>query len=320
MAKSKSLKGVDVSIVINGIKVTEYEDPRDETKHDYPKKTVLRYIEAISGTNYSILNEVSSGYKLKSALSFSVQVDSWTRQTNPLFVQGEDASPWTPWTYKVEGKEYMDYKGVQWEKPFKFSPLKIVDADDKDRIKRDAHASKNIGEIRVTVRRKQAKEKSHYSIRGKDSDTSLEIAEKAVKGQSLSHGTEFGEATRCRELTTITKTKPQRGSHDPAAVFIFRYRSREALQAEHIIPRDQSPDILQDIPEEDIRRMARERLSQNEDNKVKIKREANVNGQLWAKRSTEDKNYMIDLTGDGIPDFEEAKAPKPPRETMDLRY
>lgn len=43
---------------------------------------------------------------------------------------------------------------------------------------------------------------------------------------------------------------------------------KEALQAEHIIPRDQSPDILHGLSEEEIRRIARERLSESEVCKV----------------------------------------------------
>lgn len=39
---------------------------------------------------------------------------------------------------------------------------------------------------------------------------------------------------------------------------------KEALQAEHTIPRDQSPDILHGLSEEEIRRIARERLSGNQ--------------------------------------------------------
>jgi hypothetical protein len=125
MAISKSLKGVSVSIAINGTKCMEYEAENDETQHLYPNKTVLRYIEAVSGTNYSILNEVSSAYKLKSSLQFAVQVDAWSAQSNPIFVRGDDKGGWT---FKLDGKEYIDYKGRQWTKPFKFSPLKIGNA------------------------------------------------------------------------------------------------------------------------------------------------------------------------------------------------
>jgi hypothetical protein len=39
---------------------------------------------------------------------------------------------------------------------------------------------------------------------------------------------------------------------------------KEALQAEHIIPRAQSEDILHGYSEEDIRRIARERLSETQ--------------------------------------------------------
>lgn len=67
----------------------------------------------------------------------------------------------------------------------------IVDAHDRDRIKRDANTAKHIGEIRVTVFRKQTPEESHRSTLGMNDKTNLEIAEKAVKGQTLSHGTEY---------------------------------------------------------------------------------------------------------------------------------
>lgn len=205
MAKSKSLKGVSVFITINRAKATEYESPLDETQHEYPNKTVLRYIESISGTNYSILIEVSPGYKLKSSLGFNVKVDGWTLPTTPLFVRSKNSGAWNR---TMDGKEQVDNKGRKWKKPFKFSPLnignivvvidylvkltsKIVDLHDNDRIKRDSNASKHIGEIRVTVTRKQTKEEVHYKSRGNDRDTNLEIAEKAIKGQTLSHGTEY---------------------------------------------------------------------------------------------------------------------------------
>jgi hypothetical protein len=43
----------------------------------------------------------------------------------------------------------------------------------------------------VTVHRRQAKEEIHYKTREKDGSTNLEILEKAIKGQALSHGTEY---------------------------------------------------------------------------------------------------------------------------------
>lgn len=49
-----------------------------------------------------------------------------------------------------------------------------------------------------------------------------------------------------------------------------------------------------------------------------IEKEIYADGGLWAKRSTEDKSFTIDLTGDEIMEIEETKAPKPPKETIDL--
>ncbi|OBT76397.1 hypothetical protein VF21_03625 [Pseudogymnoascus sp. 05NY08] len=295
MAKSKSLKGVSVFIITNGVKATEYESPLDETQHGYPSKTVLRYIEAISGTNYSILIEVSPGYKLKSSLKFVVQIGAWSRT--------------------IDGKEQDDSKGRKWMKPFKFSPLNIVDVHDKDRIKRDANSSKHVGEIRVTVTRRQAKEKVHDGDMRNDGNTNLDIAEKAVKGQALSHGTELGETVPCKERSTFFGTTAQRGSRDPAAVFIFRYRSREALEAEHIIPRAKTPDVLQGFSNEEIRRIARESLSGNQPGDAPIKKEAGADTGTWRKFTNDDEILTIDITGD---EEVEVREPKAPIERVDL--
>jgi hypothetical protein len=122
MAISKTIKGVTVSIVAGGKICKEYEDPHDETEHEFPNRTVLRYIESFSDTNYSILNEVSLRYKLKSSLEFVVQVDGYTLPKPLLFVRSEKKGDWSR---KLDGKPQVDRRGRQWEKPFKFSPLSI---------------------------------------------------------------------------------------------------------------------------------------------------------------------------------------------------
>lgn len=66
----------------------------------------------------------------------------------------------------------------------------IVDVSDKNRVRSDANAAKHVGEIRVTVFRKQILEQTSVETGGQGNNTNLEIAEKAVKGQTISHGTE----------------------------------------------------------------------------------------------------------------------------------
>ncbi|OBT57471.1 hypothetical protein VE04_02253 [Pseudogymnoascus sp. 24MN13] len=312
MAKSKALKGVSVSIIVNGTKAIEHEAPADETPHKHPSKTVLRYIEAISGTNYSILTEVSSEYKLKSSLEFQVRVDGWMLSVPRIFVRNEDTGGWT---CAFDGKEEVDYKGRQWKKSFKFSPLKIVDVHDRGRVKKDANAAKHIGEIRVTVVRKQVFEETYGKAWGVVDNANLEIAEKAVKGQTLSHGTEFEEAVQYIERTRTVDTKPQRGSRDPAAVFIFRYRSREALEAEHIIPRAQSSNILGRFTAEELRAARELWLEEEQTNSMKIKKEAGANDVDPDKFSNDYETLTVDITGD---EEVEIWKRKPPKERVDL--
>lgn len=65
----------------------------------------------------------------------------------------------------------------------------LVEINDKKRIKSDAKYAAHIGELKISVFKKQilsqAREEQ-YLMKG---EARLEIAEKALKGRALSHGT-----------------------------------------------------------------------------------------------------------------------------------
>jgi hypothetical protein len=121
MAISESLKGVSVSISINGIESREYKAPEEE-QHDYPRQTKLIYIESISGTNYAILSKVDPQYRLKSALEFQIQVDNTKLPVAPLFVPKKMSSSWMRTT---DGMEQINRHGTESKRLFKFSDIKL---------------------------------------------------------------------------------------------------------------------------------------------------------------------------------------------------
>lgn len=65
----------------------------------------------------------------------------------------------------------------------------LVDISDKKRIKSDARDAAHIGELKISVFKKQVLRQAHDELVLTETEAKLEIAEKAVKGRALSHGT-----------------------------------------------------------------------------------------------------------------------------------
>ncbi|KAH7319472.1 hypothetical protein BKA65DRAFT_514582 [Rhexocercosporidium sp. MPI-PUGE-AT-0058] len=125
----------------------------------------------------------------------------------------------------------------------KFSSIKKVDDPDSHRVKKDAKALAGIGEIVVSVHRAVQKEVNAPAVGNYNlaqHKPPAEVAEKALKGKAISHGVSFGE----QQIVTRTskETMDLDGPHNPIGVFVFKYRSREDLQSELIIPRSPTPE------------------------------------------------------------------------------
>lgn len=211
MAISPTLKGVKVFIKVDGVVAKEYEDVGDNTNYAYPEKTVVKYIESVSNANYAIVSQVDPTYKQKSSLAFYIQVDETVLPSSNLFSAKEKIDK--PWVSTVDGLEQVDLLGRTSKKMFKFEELQfgiisfsalamvvkhmnanegLVEDDDKERIKNDARDAAHIGELQIAVFKVQilgCAGTQLVHIQGKRETKLLEIAEKAVKGRTLSHGT-----------------------------------------------------------------------------------------------------------------------------------
>jgi type VI protein secretion system component Hcp len=65
----------------------------------------------------------------------------------------------------------------------------LVEINDEKQIKSDAKDAAHIGELKISVFKKQILSQGHGKQRLMKGEAKLEIAEKAVKGRALSHGT-----------------------------------------------------------------------------------------------------------------------------------
>lgn len=65
----------------------------------------------------------------------------------------------------------------------------LVESNDKKRIKSDARDAVHIGELKISVFKEQVLRQTHGEQCLMKKKARLEIAEKAVKGRALSHGT-----------------------------------------------------------------------------------------------------------------------------------
>ncbi|CZR55409.1 uncharacterized protein PAC_05296 [Phialocephala subalpina] len=171
-------------------------------------------------------------------------------------------------------------------RPLKFSSIKKVDDADSTRVKEDVKAVAGLGEISVSVFRTMQRDPilpvpANYASPQHTPPT--EVAEKALKGKAISHAVTYGDkqvmVRRMKETVDVD------GPNNPVGVFVFKYRSREDLQAELIIPRSPSPEAP--IPSMDAKNLGnlpaerRARLASLKREIEKIKAEDdNVHPQL----------------------------------------
>lgn len=115
-------------------------------------------------------------------------------------------------------------------------------------MKSDAKSLDGIGEIMVSPFRTNEIDEIRIEPNSMLSkDTPSDVAEKSLKGKALSHGVEFGQQQIFTQplLKVLINVD---GADYPIAVFLFKYRSREALQSELIIPRSPSPEAAPPSP------------------------------------------------------------------------
>ncbi|KAI9730149.1 MAG: hypothetical protein M1818_008243 [Claussenomyces sp. TS43310] len=237
MAVLDSIPGIKVCIRVAGEELREYEPKHDRVEGPLAEKTVIKYIEAVSDAEFDIKISVDKSYKMNCHhITFDIYIDGKAVRSPTCKASRLHRHHWSRIT---EGLEELGSTGGNFLKKFRFASIKLVDPTETGV---DPTLLSDVGTIKVEVFRKK---KGHVIPRKARQDSfekgTAGLCEKDLKGKALSHSTILGPSIRYTPSGPRTRSGYVDGPDQPIAVFIFRYRSKDALQQELIIPRSPSP-------------------------------------------------------------------------------
>ncbi|THY04794.1 hypothetical protein D6D02_07885 [Aureobasidium pullulans] len=284
MAILDSLPGVEITVVVDGEDLHEYQD----TDMEDEENTVTKYVEAITDANFAIKIKGSQELEYKGdCLSLDVLVDG-LRIQRPLI--GREATRNGGYTRLVEGLKV----NAGYMRRLRFNTLEtgtwthtsqqraksnsfILVTEHGFGLPEDLERVKTMGKIEVRLVHKIWDKPTERTYKDVANDIGI-ISEKAIKGQAMTHSLgyyqwlhlEANTLTLCSLdpvtpiasgicktrvsscKTTVSSCKPVEGVQNPAATFVFFYRSKTSLKELMIIPRTPSPVPLEDRPEEEL--------------------------------------------------------------------
>ena len=210
------LKGVEASVLIDGKALTEYDDEDTRDENSDPTSQVSKYIEAISGAEFSISVTMPRSYNfVGDAVKFELRLDgvcvfTWLCREVGFKDLRKD------WHGTIAG--HLAKNGEEWYlRPFKFDDIKIggtkcpyagfsyslkdsVEASSSVAGSGKSNDLANLGIIALDVFDEEVMRRSHSA------DTSAvrlgqlpEIAEKELKGRDVTHQATYANP---RSLTT----------------------------------------------------------------------------------------------------------------------
>ncbi|KAK2058785.1 hypothetical protein LY76DRAFT_626262 [Colletotrichum caudatum] len=287
MAVIEGLPGVKVSIRLDKSEddCLEYEDPKPQptpASRGTATHSISKVIESKDNTNFSVHIEVKDArrwIKGNQALAAAIYVDGNFAIGS---IYSENKLQGQVLQELVEGvEEASDKPGKSILKPFMFAKIKQVD-EGGSRVAEDLEVVKHLGNIEVIILRVIMN--SLIDWKPQHVKSNMELAEKAMKGKNLSHGTGFSKGREVLQPRYWDCTYPD--GEVQLARFIFRCKSNMALQIEGVIPRGPSPELspepqprnAADLSQEELQKLAQERLDQlamiKLERNIDVKREA----------------------------------------------
>ncbi|KAK1596120.1 uncharacterized protein LY79DRAFT_80081 [Colletotrichum navitas] len=326
MAIIRDFPGVKVTVRVDGRDATEYDDPdgfETDTNRKNARWRTFRYIESKDDAFFSIRYQVDNSHRWEGpdhAFALTLYVDG--KRADGTVCEAQrflNHDPFYVWEGIIEGSRQRSItSSYDRLNKFKFSKVTTFDDAANDRVKADTAKANLLGVIEVFIYPIIITGPSRYtnSRHYHDAqDGNFEIAEKALKGRAVSHGTSFADGGIVSRRPTVTAE--YLNNYNPIAAFSFKYRSRDALHKELIIPRSPSPEPIAGLSEAEIRRLAVERLDdinnrrssptvKRESRRPIIKREYTEILDLteepakreWKKIKIEGNRVAIDLTDD----------------------
>ncbi|THX83186.1 hypothetical protein D6D05_03603 [Aureobasidium pullulans] len=240
MAILDSLPGVEITVVVDGEDLHEYQD----TDMEDEENTVTKYVEAVTGANFAIKFKGSRELEYKGEyLSLEVLVDGLCID-RPLI--GRDRTRKGSYTYLSEGLTVR----AGYMRRLRFNTLETV-TEHGFGLPEDLERVKNMGKIEVRLAHAN-KVKLAEAVYNKVVDNEGIISEKAIKGQAMTHSLSFDQESRTALAADMMICKAVEGVPNPVATFFFYYKSKTSLEELMIIPRTPSPVPLEDRPEEEL--------------------------------------------------------------------
>ncbi|EQL01318.1 hypothetical protein G6O67_002869 [Ophiocordyceps sinensis] len=315
MAVLQMWPGLIVRVKVAGQPATEYDPPEDdendpEDSTGQPASTKC-YIESTSGLRYSVEAEITSEFKLSApyqVVVLSVTIDGKFADGRYRFVVGENVvRPVTIEVDRIVEPAPAHVPGLGAQRFFTFAPVSAIEDANKSRVMRDAQTANSLGTILAKVFIGYGEVPVKRTKRAKAHDTdAFQLAEKAMKGRELTHGTKFSDGSM-GPVPKVNDLTFQR----VIGQFSFMYRSRSALQKEMVLPPSPTPtdggDRLENMGEEELRKLARDLLRTKKPNALpaslsSIKRDPDEDDEIIQarklKRVKTCEDEVIDLTSD----------------------
>ncbi|OLN92285.1 hypothetical protein CCHL11_01572 [Colletotrichum chlorophyti] len=322
MAVLSELPGVKVTIQVNGQDAAEYDDP-DGLESDVNRRCARwrnsRYVESMDNAHFTVKYEVDKNHPWETknhGLAFYLYIDG--RFMDSVFCSADVCvGPDHVWSAVIEGAQEPIYhsSGMAQLSKFKFATISTVDDATKEQVDNDVKSAQSMGLIEVFIHPIVVGAPSYGQSHIIEKNSHFELAEKALKGRAVSHGTSFSNGGLVRAKTTYSAEFLN--DKKPIAAFTFKYRSRDALHKELVIPRSPSPSAIDGLSEAEIRRLAAERLDElgNSGRSQSIKRETKAHvikrefadfldlteepvNREWKKVKIDGNREAIDLTED----------------------
>ncbi|KAG5952201.1 hypothetical protein E4U53_001417 [Claviceps sorghi] len=300
MAVLSHFPQINVSVHVNGRPAKEYPPPDGHGDHASAHRDAIVYshecyIESQSGQTYTV--EVSVAPEFFSAfardLNCLLSVDGRKicaivlgrpRKTQP-FGQPSRCSFIGSYVRSATSDRVMTEK-------LTFSPVTTVEDSSRTTLERDAKIVAHLGIIELEIRTCTRIGSKPYIIRQTCQDRAFTIAEKSLKGRELSHGTTFtkGDVVPTPSGCDIRDEKP-------IANYVFRYRSRSALQREMILPHastSEEPSVSDQVlsmTDDEVRSLAEKLLREKKEQQVE-------RVYKTEKKASVERKRTIDLTQD----------------------
>ncbi|KIW85325.1 hypothetical protein Z517_00715 [Fonsecaea pedrosoi CBS 271.37] len=269
------IKEVEVAIVVDDEEIQEYHPPPEDTSEDaiyLSSDTQVRYIQGIPDANFQIECKIREGFRFGGAdlLTFCVNIDG-TRFRGRC-CHKECYQELDVWSSRIHGVKETASSGCgQQLRRFRWNNLSSIDHDYRQE---DKERYQNLGSIKVEVWKRRDIGMDGTLVRVKDFATGP-VSEKAIKGAAIDMRASLDPPQPCRNSILRHGANIE---NKPYAVFVFKYRSKEALQAVGILERPEMPQPLEErdvetMSPDELKELARRLKAAQEAQRIKFKKE-----------------------------------------------